>query len=154
MLKRIASVLIFIIFAVLIFAAVRSYTLPGHLYYKTGSFQGCPARPSCVSSRAESAEHAIAPIRYSGDPARAFERLREAVEGMPGATVLNVSEGPEGRYLHAVFVTPTMRFRDDLELLLDNDTTVEVRSVSRFGYRDFGVNRARVEQLRLRFTMG
>ena len=44
-----------------------------------------------------------------------------------------------------------MRFVDDLELTFDEKAGVlHVRSASRLGRRDFGVNRARVEALRAR----
>ena len=62
---------------------------------------------------------------------------------MPGATVIR----DEADYLYAEFRTRLLRFVDDLELFLDG-TTLHVRSASRLGRRDFGVNRARVEKLR------
>jgi uncharacterized protein (DUF1499 family) len=51
-------------------------------------------------------------------------------------------------YVHAVFQTPTMRFHDDVELLVQAGGVIQVRSISRFGYGDHGVNRARVERIR------
>lgn len=122
------------------------YTLtpPKHLYRFTGVFTDCPMRPSCVSSKAEDPVHAIAPLRASGSPAGIAERLAALIEADPQARVVYREDG----YLHAVYVTPRMRYHDDLELLVEPDGTVQVRSISRFGYRDFGVNRARVEALR------
>ncbi|MND03139.1 hypothetical protein D3C83_228210 [compost metagenome] len=55
----------------------------------------------------------------------------------------------EGSYLYAEFTSRLMGFVDDVELLLDEKARlVHVRSASRLGRRDFGVNRARVEALR------
>jgi uncharacterized protein (DUF1499 family) len=51
-----------------------------------------------------------------------------------------------------VFQTPTMRFHDDVELLVQAGGVIQVRSISRFGYGDHGVNRARVERIREAFT--
>jgi uncharacterized protein (DUF1499 family) len=52
-------------------------------------------------------------------------------------------------YLHATFTTPLLKFTDDLELWLDAPGGVlQVRSASRLGRSDLGVNRARVERLR------
>jgi len=41
---------------------------------------------------------------------------------------------------------------DDVEFLLDDGTkTIHIRSASRVGYSDLGVNRKRVEAIRARF---
>ena len=48
-----------------------------------------------------------------------------------------------------VFISRLMRFRDDVEFLLDREARVfHVRSASRVGYSDLGANAARVERLR------
>lgn len=107
----------------------------------------CPPRPSCVFSDAQTAPHAIEPLQTDADPHTAWQQLAMAVLEMPGLHRMSA----EGDYMHAVFVTPTMRFRDDLELKLRDNGEIAVRSASRFGYRDFGVNRERVETLRRRF---
>lgn len=76
--------------------------------------------------------------------------LARTVSQMPGASEVT----RDGNYIHAVFQTPTMKYRDDLELLVGTDGQIKVRSISRFGYRDFGVNRARVEALREAYEKG
>lgn len=124
----------------------KTATTPTDLYVASKQFAGCPARPSCVSSLAEDPAHSVAALGYAGDPSTAYSMLREVIERM-GGKVAHESPG----YLHAVFITPTMRYRDDLELLMLPEGKIEVRSISRFGYRDFGVNRARVEALRQAF---
>lgn len=128
-------------------AVVKSVTPPADRYAATGTFPDCPSRPSCVSSLDNDEVHAIAPLRYCEDADRALQALVAAVRSLPGFKSLEA----DGRYLHAVYVTPTMRYRDDLELLLRDDGTIDVRSISRIGYRDFGVNRERVDRLRDRY---
>jgi len=117
---------------------------PGHLYAKSNEFTDCPARPSCVSSVATDGTHGIAPLRVRGDVTATMSMLAEHVSSLPGANIEHLKPG----YLHAVFVTPKMRLRDDLELLAGDGQMIQVRSVSRFGYSDSGANRARVEALR------
>jgi len=71
--------------------------------------------------------------------------LRSALESMPRSTVIRA----EPNYLYAEFRTPLMRYVDDVELYYDERAgLVQVRSASRLGRRDFGVNRRRVEELR------
>lgn len=53
------------------------------------------------------------------------------------------------RYLHATLKSRIFGFVDDLELRLDPQTDViHIRSASRSGHYDLGVNRRRVERLR------
>ncbi|MES0875009.1 DUF1499 domain-containing protein [Sinimarinibacterium thermocellulolyticum] len=139
---------LFLLAAVIAIALYASWRTPGHLYRESGVFAGCPPRPSCVSSVASDPRQRVEPLHYRGDPASARERLLAAINAMTGSRIQQV--GPN--YLHVLFVTPRMRFRDDLELLIDAGGEIQVRSISRFGYRDFGVNRARIEDLRRRFA--
>lgn len=118
---------------------------PDHLYATTGQFSGCPARPSCVSSLAKDDVHRVAALAYTGDAGTALSMLREVIE-RGGGRIEHESPG----YIHAVFTSTQLRLRDDLELLILPEGTIEVRSISRFGYKDLG-NRQRVEALRQAF---
>ena len=78
-------------------------------------------------------------------PPAEMEALRRAVESMARASVIRA----ERNYLYAEFRTRLMRYVDDVELYYDEKQgLVHVRSASRLGRRDFGVNRNRVEALR------
>ena len=126
-----------------------SWKRPAYLGVTDGRLARCKSTPNCVSSQADPAdtEHYIAPIRFKGVAADATAAARKAVEGMPGATVIR----HEGGYLYAEFRTRLMRFVDDVEFASDDKAgLLHVRSASRLGRRDFGVNRARVEALRAR----
>ena len=141
--------------ALLAFALFRTFHTPADLWITTHQFAGCPARPSCVSSEAAPTDtvHYIAPLPFAGEPAAARAKLEAVIAAMPLASIADAA--PE--YLHVVFQTPTMHFHDDVELLVQGGGVqlggvVEVRSLSRFGYGDHGVNRARVEQIREAFA--
>ena len=54
----------------------------------------------------------------------------------------------EAHYLRAEFTSRVLRFVDDVEFWLGEAGLIHVRSASRLGHSDFGVNRARVEHLR------
>jgi uncharacterized protein (DUF1499 family) len=124
-------------------AAMFSWRRPTNLGVKDGRLAPCKRTPNCVSSQADAAdrEHYIAPIAFRGSAVE----LRRAVESMARATVIKA----EGSYLYAEYRTRLMRYVDDLELYYDEKQgLVDVRSASRLGRRDFGVNRGRVEALR------
>jgi uncharacterized protein (DUF1499 family) len=116
---------------------------PTNLGVKDGRLAPCKISPNCVSSQADPSdrEHYIAPIAFRG----AMADLRRAVESMDRASVINAGRD----YLYAEFRTRLMRYVDDVELYYDEKQgLVHVRSASRLGRRDFGVNRSRVEALR------
>jgi hypothetical protein len=104
---------------------------------------------NAVSSLATTEYHRIEPIAAGPDPKAAFARLRGVVAAMPGAAVVEERPG----YLYAEFTTRWLRFVDDVEFLLDEPTAmIHLRSASRLGRRDFGVNRERIETIRARMA--
>ena len=122
---------------------------PDYLGVKDGRLARPKSTPNCVSSQADLAdtEHYFAPIAFKGDTPAAMATARKAVEGMQGATVIR----QEGDYLYAEFRSKILGFVDDVELLSDDKAgLIHLRSASRLGRRDFGVNRARAEAIRAR----
>ena len=120
-----------------------SWKRPTNLGVKDGRLAPCKRTPNCVSSQADAQDrsHYIAPLSFRGSMAE----LRRAVESMPRATVITA----DGKYLYAEYRTRLLRYVDDLELFYDERAgLVHVRSASRLGRRDFGVNRERIEKLR------
>ena len=108
----------------------------------------CPKAPHCVSSMDKDPRHAVAALAFTGDPAAAWSRLKEALASLPRTSVVEETPG----YIHAVCVSMLLRFKDDLEfLLVPESSRIELRSSSRVGYADMGVNRRRVERLRKEF---
>jgi uncharacterized protein (DUF1499 family) len=116
---------------------------PANLGVKDGCLAPCRRTPNCVSSQADASdrEHYIAPLKGS------MADVRAAVAAMPRATVISQKEN----YLYAQFRSRLLGFVDDVEFFFDG-AAVQVRSASRLGRRDFGVNRARVERLRAMLT--
>jgi uncharacterized protein (DUF1499 family) len=90
----------------------------------------------------------IAPIRFAGEGRAAIDRIRRIVESTRGAQVIRA----EPTYLYAQFQTRWLKFVDDAEFFADEGAkVVHVRSASRVGRGDLGVNRARIETIRKRF---
>ena len=103
--------------------------------------------PNCVSSQADpaDAEHYVAPIAFKGTPAEAMSAAKRAIGSMERSQVVREDKG----YIYAEYASKLLGYVDDLELLFDEKAGVfHVRSASRLGRKDFGVNRKRVEALR------
>lgn len=105
----------------------------------------CPRKPNCVSSQGGGSQY-IAP--FPGDD-ETWERLPRVLEAMPGVRV--VAQTADG--IRAEARTKVLRFVDDLDFVRDREQgLIEVRSASRLGYSDFGVNRRRLEAVRTALT--
>lgn len=105
----------------------------------------CPDSPNCISSDAADASQRVGAFEIIIPADAAWRLAREAVNGLPRTKITHATEN----YLHAECTSALLRFVDDLELELRTDERViAVRSASRAGYWDFGVNRRRVERLR------
>jgi uncharacterized protein (DUF1499 family) len=116
----------------------------------TVTLEPCPSSPNCVSSQAPESDHQhyIAPFRFSGNPAAAWQRLKAAVQAEKRVSVVV----EQGNYLHVEMRSLMFRFVDDVEFsLAASADLIHVRSASRVGYSDFGVNRKRVERIRAAF---
>lgn len=112
-----------------------------------GRLSGCPGSPNCVCSEDKGKPSWIEPLTFQGTPDEAWKVLKDAVKKL-GGTIEKEGEG----YLWATFRTKLFRFVDDVEFRMDAERRViHVRSASRVGYSDLGVNRKRVELLRTRF---
>jgi uncharacterized protein (DUF1499 family) len=109
-------------------------------------------RPNSVSSQADLhpghprlAYARIDPLPLVGSPEATLNQIATIVAAMPGARIVR----REPDYLYAVVETRLMRYHDDVEFWADPvGRVVQVRSASRVGYSDRGVNRQRVEAIR------
>ena len=112
-----------------------------------GTLTTCPDSPNCVSTQADPNDetHYLEPIQYEGTPQEVKERLMQWIRSQPRAELVTDNE----RYLRAVFSSRIFGFRDDLEVYFPHDESVaHLRSASRVGEGDMGVNRERAEAVR------
>ncbi len=118
---------------------------PDNLGIQSGQLAACPTTPNCVSSQGQDADHTIAPLRYTSTPEAAFSKLKTIVRSLPRTQIVSETE----TYLYAEFSSKLMGFVDDVEFSLDPSAQlIQVRSASRLGESDLGVNRDRVESIR------
>ena len=132
-------------------------TKPNNLGMATGQLLACPATPNCVNSKSLDAEHRITPLTYTSSAEDAFNTLKTVVQSFKQSAIAparSQSFAQEtGNYIYAEFTIPVVGFVDDVEFLLDKDAQViHVRSASRLGESDLGVNRKRIETIRAKFN--
>jgi uncharacterized protein (DUF1499 family) len=105
----------------------------------------CPPSPNCVSSDAVDPEHFVSPFAIIVAPDQAWLALQDVVSKWPRTTIITLR--PD--YMHAECKSALFRFVDDLEFeLRPEEGFIAVRSASRLGESDLGVNRERVDGIR------
>ena len=129
-------------------AALLSITLLGLTACSQGvttmtdrSQSPCDDKPNCVSTQDTREEYNLTPFTLT--ESTNIDAIEQVALELPGAK----TAVKEDNYLRIECTSKIMRFVDDLELKIEGDHLI-VRSESRVGYSDFGVNRKRAEQLR------
>lgn len=108
----------------------------------------CPSSPNCVCSEDPDPAHRVEPLVFSGPAIAAMARLRTVVLALPRTRIVS----DHGDSLQVEFRTRFLKFVDDVEFRIPPGAqAIQVRSASRVGYSDLGVNRRRVEQIREAF---
>lgn len=122
-------------------SAVATGLINGHL-------SACPDKPNCVSSEsAADAESFVTPIQLTANNSiQTWKLLKETLVEQGGRLQVENED-----YLAAIFVSSVFGFVDDLEIRFDAQQNLfHIRSASRVGHSDFGINRKRVERLKKR----
>ncbi|MEO0768683.1 MAG: DUF1499 domain-containing protein [Cyanobacteria bacterium J06649_4] len=124
-------------------------TRPDNLGVSEGHLASCPTTPNCVVSQGADAEHAIAPIIYEGDRTVARANIVDILGVVPRTQIVEQTDD----YILARSESRLMGFVDDTEFYFPKDESViQVRAAARLGESDLGVNRRRIEQIRLAFN--
>ena len=129
---------------------------PSRLGVTDGRLKPPSSTPNSVSSQAslypdhpQQAYAAIAPLTFKGDGEAAIKQLAQVLTQMPRTVIVTQNAD----YLYAQSTTALLKFTDDVEFWLDKpNNVIQVRSSSRLGRKDLGVNRARVEAIRAAFA--
>jgi uncharacterized protein (DUF1499 family) len=118
---------------------------PTNIGVQSGQLAPCPSSPNCVSSFSQDTEHKIEPLAYNSAPTVAITNLKQAIQSLPKTKIITETDN----YLYVEFSSSLMGFVDDVEFLLDEgEKVIQVRSASRLGQSDLGVNRKRIETIR------
>lgn len=136
-------------FVISVFIAGCTGLRPATLGVKDGKLAPCPSSLNCVSSQSPDKEHAVEPFTFRKTASQAINDMKTVILQMKRARIAD----EEDSYLHVEFTSAFFRFVDDVEFFFDDSSkTVHVRSASRLGRSDFGVNRKRVEEIRARWN--
>lgn len=114
-----------------------------------GKLSPLGSRPNSVSTQARDPSKKVETLAMKDSLETTKQSLLSAIDAYGGAEYIAV----EDDYIYVIFVTPTMKYRDDAEFWIDTDNKeVHFRSSSRAGYSDRGLNRQRYEQLMISYN--
>ncbi|MGV3001834.1 DUF1499 domain-containing protein [Vibrio sp. E150_018] len=102
----------------------------------------CSSKPNCVSTQELRNDYKVTPFELISEETTIDEIEQVALTLKRTKTVNKTDE-----CLHLESTSLIFRFVDDLHIVKQG-TWLQVRSKSRVGYSDFGVNKSRVEALR------
>jgi uncharacterized protein (DUF1499 family) len=137
---------IFLILTSSLMFPAASWAESSGLGVSDGHLASCPASPNCAVSQNADSKHFIEPITYHVDRDTAKKTLLQVLTVVPRTTVKEETDD----YIYALSKSRIFRFVDDVEFYLPKDENViHMRSASRIGDSDLGVNRRRLEQIRL-----
>jgi len=124
--------------------AVMSQKMPDNLGLKDGQLTPCPDSPNCVCSESHTENDGEHYIQATQGNKTTWDKLKKILIAQ-GGTI----ESDDGLYIHATFRSAIFQYVDDVELRLDKtNNNIHIRSASRMGRKDFGVNRKRVQALK------
>ncbi|NJK41462.1 MAG: DUF1499 domain-containing protein, partial [Acaryochloridaceae cyanobacterium SU_2_1] len=119
---------------------------PEDLGVKNGQLAPCPPSPNCVVSQTADPDHQIEALTYQGDRETARQALLKILTIVPRTEVLEQTDD----YIRFTSSNALLGFVDDGEFYFPPDSqTIHMRSAARLGESDLGVNRRRLEQIRL-----
>lgn len=122
---------------------------PTSLGVTDGKLSKCPESPNCVVSQTDDEEHFIEPLSYQSDRNSAYNNFVKVLSVVPDTEIVEQTDN----YIRTQSTSKLMGFVDDAEFYFPADKkVVEWRSASRLGESDLGVNRRRLEQIRLAFN--
>ncbi|KOP26163.1 hypothetical protein AMR41_12970 [Hapalosiphon sp. MRB220] len=144
--QRLFLSLALVIFLSLTILPAATWAYTSGLGVFDGHLSSCPTSNNCVVSQDADSQHAIDPIAYHVDRNTARETLLKVLGVVPRTEVIEQTDN----YIHALSKSRIFKFVDDVEFYFPPDESViHLRSASRVGESDLGVNRRRMEQIRL-----
>jgi uncharacterized protein (DUF1499 family) len=111
--------------------------------------QVCPDKPNCINTEyPDNKSHYMPALDYPIQQTQQVIAIAKDIIVQMGGEVID----EDNHYLAATFTSSVFRFVDDFEIRQSNSSAkLHIRSASRLGYSDFGVNKRRVEKFTVLF---
>lgn len=141
------KVKIFLIIVILLVVLMvgKNNIEPKDLGVKDGKLKNMPNSPNAVSSQTDIQEKKVEPLEFIGDVQDSKAKILGIINNYQGTKIIK----NEKNYIHVIFITGGMKFKDDVEFYFDeSNKIIHFRSASRVGYSDMGMNRKRYNEIK------
>lgn len=126
-------------------------TPPADLGVIDGNLRACPDSPNCVQTYdAGDTDHYQAPLMPKANVDATSQAIKTAIADTGGRIITEKTLPSQGYYFHAEYQSTLMRFVDDVEVVVAPDS-IQLRSASRLGHSDFGVNAKRYQEIKTHY---
>lgn len=140
---------VFIVIAVVFSGMmVKTNITPRDLGVHNGRLKDVPFTPNAVSSQTDDTSKFVNPLPFNSSEEESYLKLTRILKELKGVEIMK----QEAHYIYAVATSSTLKYKDDLEFYFDTKSeSIHVRSASRVGFSDGGVNRKRYERIQKRY---
>jgi|GEM_PF-2576765 len=112
------------------------------------TFFPCSSTSNCISTTEDpSQENYIEPIPYTEPKEMAYSKMVRVIESRQGCVIKTKKEN----YIWAECTSAIFKFVDDLEIIFNMKNEIHMKSASRKGKLDFGVNKKRLNEIIFNF---
>ena len=139
------KIILIVIALLVIYVIYSNNTINKNTGLINSKFKKLKDSPNGVSSQSNIEEKYVDPIKYSGDLDLVKEYIKNNIQKIGNVKLIK----EKNNYLHFVFTTEVFHFKDDFELIIDEkEKLINIKSQSRVGYSDLGVNRERYKKFK------
>ncbi len=141
--KKILLIILLLI-TILLFLLIKNNSIPSDIGLKNGRFSELKNSDNGVSTQTIQESKKVEALVFYGDINETKKVIFQALELCGDYEIKKETEN----YMHLVFVSDRMKFKDDLEIYIDEmENLIHYRSQSRLGYSDMGVNLERYNKI-------
>lgn len=138
-----------IIVLLIVFMFILNNVWPKDLGVKNGKLSKMPNSPNAVSSQTSIESKKVEPLAFNGDLENSKRKILSIINNYKGTQIVK----NEKNYIHVIFKTDVMRFKDDVEFYFDErNKLIHFRSASRVGYSDMGLNKERYNEIKNQYN--
>lgn len=134
---------------IILFALVarKNTKTPRFLGHRNGQLYKVPKSPNAVSSQTKVENKKVEALNFIGTLKESKKKIKEIIKNYDAKIIKE-----EDNYLHIVFTTGLMKYKDDVEFYFnEKDKKIDYRSESRLGYSDMGLNRKRYQEIKNKY---
>lgn len=142
---KIFKILLILIILIIIYVIYSNNTVNNNIGLENNKFKKLKDSPNGVSTQSNFKDKYVEPIKYNKDLNIVKKYIKENIKKIGNVKLIEEKD----KYMHFIFISNFFHFKDDFEIYFDrNKNLIHIKSQSRVGYSDLGVNKERYEKFK------